>query len=89
MNKDELIRRVAQCEESVSQRQARIVLERAAKIVAETLEQGDTIAWNGFGSFVCKEVPPKCIYSLQKKCRIMTEKKRVIAFKQSKTWIIE
>lgn len=89
MNKEDLIRKIAQCEESVSQRQARVVLDRAMRIVSEALESGEPVIWTGFGSFVRKDVPPKNLYSLKDKCCKMTSGKKVIAFRQSKSWVIK
>ena len=43
MNKEDLIRKIAQCEKSVSQRQVRAVLIRAMKIVSEAFESGEPV----------------------------------------------
>lgn len=85
MNKDELVRAVAQeCGRTLSQDKIQQVLNAAVEVMERVLDSGEPVKWKGFGSLMIKERPLKKIYSPTKKSFIVTKGSKNIVFRESR-----
>jgi nucleoid DNA-binding protein len=85
MNKQELVRAVSQeCGRVLPQDKILQVLNAAVEVIERTLDSGEAVKWQGFGSLIVKEVQPRRIYSPKKKDCILTKGTKSIVFRESR-----
>jgi bacterial DNA-binding protein len=81
MNKHELIQAISrEIDNDISQEKIKKILNTTVGIVSRALNDGKSVKWSGFGSFVVKDIPPKRLYSPSLKKYIVTEGVRKIVF---------
>lgn len=61
-----------------------MVLNAAVEIMERTLDSGESVKWQGFGSLIPKEVQPRKLYSPTKKDFIITKGSKSIIFRKSR-----
>mgnify|MGYP002791403286 CR=1 FL=1 len=84
MNKDELIRTISQeTERIIPQEKIALVLNKAVEVMKRTLDSGEAVKWQGFGTLTVKEKPPRRIYSQSEKSLILSKGSRCIIFRES------
>ena len=84
MNKEELIRTVSQeTGRILPQEKIALVLNKAVEVMKRTLDSGEAVKWQGFGTLTVKEKPPRRIYSQSEKGLILSKGSRCIIFRES------
>lgn len=80
MNKQELVQAVSrEIDERISQDKIRMILNTAVDIISRTLDEGEPVKWQGFGSLVPKEIPPRRYFSpAHREYMVSEESKRVV-----------
>lgn len=85
MNKEELIRAISEvCGRALPQDKILLVLNAAVEVMERTLDSGEAVKWQGFGSLIVKENPPKRMYSPGKKDFFVTKGTKSIVFRESR-----
>lgn len=84
MNKDELIRAISQeTDRIIPQEKIALILNKAVEVMKRTLDSGEAVKWQGFGTLTVKEKPPRRIYSQSEKGLILSKGSRCIIFRES------
>ena len=86
MNKKELIRTISQeLGASISRDKITLILDKAVEITKRTLEAGEPVKWSGFGSFIRRDIPPRCFYSMKLGEYVTSKGTKRITFIPSRT----
>ena len=70
---------------SISQDKITLILDKAVEITKRTLEAGEPVKWSGFGSFIRRDIPPRCFYSMKLGEYVTSKGTKRITFIPSRT----
>lgn len=85
MNKNELIRTISkETERVISQEKIAMVLDKTVEVIKRTLDEGECVKWQGFGTLVMKERLPRRVYSPSEKNMIVSKGSKSIVFKEAR-----
>ena len=83
MNKNELIKEISK-ESNLSQKEAREALTVIAKLIKETLKNGENVKISGFGKFEVRERKERVTTNPQTRQRLVIPATKVTSFKAGK-----